>query len=57
MNKLIKKWLNKEVKEVSWDKNTYTPKIKKTVYPNHSKGNDGEPIYGHNKQEWYGLRG
>jgi hypothetical protein len=56
MEKLIKKWLNKGVQPTGWEKNTYTPKIAKTVYPNWEKGNNGKPILSPNGTgEFYGL--
>ena len=57
MEKLIKKWLNKGVQPTWWEKNTYEPlKIKKTIYPNWEKGNNGQPILSPNGTgEFYGL--
>lgn len=56
MTTLIQKWLNKETKPSGWEKNTYTPKVKKTVYPNWEKGNDGTPCLSPNGTgEFYGL--
>lgn len=55
--KCIAKFLNRNTKEVSWEKNTYTPpKVQKTVYPNWEKGNDGSPCLSPNGTgEFYGL--
>lgn len=56
MTTLIQKWLNKETKPTGWEKNTYIPKVKKTVYPNWEKGNDGTPCLSPNGTgEFYGL--
>lgn len=52
--KSITKFLNRNTKEVSWDKNTYEPKklkIEKTIYPNGEK-----QMSLNGKEEWYGLQ-
>ena len=58
--KAITKFLNRNTKEVSWDKNTYEPKqlkIEKTIYPNWQKGDNGHPIISQNGTgEFYGLQ-